>query len=159
MVMTEERIKELEKLGFRRWQKYGKDRLYISYDQLVYREDDGWYALGKKVDPSEGLITVYDCKTWIEVETEMLYSEHPVLGRVASEATGLPYEPDEYMKYCYDTFKEVYELFIQTARDAFPDEAKDELSNKLQKQLFEVVGAWAYAQYTEKVFAVINEAK
>lgn len=76
--MTEEMIKKAEKMGAKRWQAHGKDRLYINAKALGYTYD--CYNTGNihHAYLNDGMISncemrrVLGAKTYIDVETGKL---------------------------------------------------------------------------------------
>ena len=79
--MTEERIDELTKVGFKRWQKGNMDRLYINASQLglvceYYKTGNICYAEfgGKKISNSQAY-RMKNAKTFVDVKTEQVYSD------------------------------------------------------------------------------------
>lgn len=89
--MTDERIKELEELGFTRWQKGGMDRLYINANVLGlvvhYRKTgsicDAWFN-GESISHAEGY-RMKAAKTYIDVKTGVCYSDNNQLKKAAEE--------------------------------------------------------------------------
>lgn len=80
--MTEKRIEALERLGFKRWQKGNYDRLYISARDLGLELT--FYKTGNISHATLGGTEISNCmarklrdaKTYIDVNTGALYSEH-----------------------------------------------------------------------------------
>lgn len=90
-----DRIAELETKGFKRWTKGSMDRLYISPEQLglvctFYRTGNisGAWFKGEEISNSQGR-RLWGSKTFIDVKTEAVVSEHDVLRRAAAELAGL----------------------------------------------------------------------
>ena len=87
--MTEERIKELEDKGFKRWQKGNIDRLYINASQLglnceYYKTGNIKYAEinGAEISNCEAR-RMKGSKTYIDVKTEKVYSDNAILKEAA----------------------------------------------------------------------------
>lgn len=78
--MTEEMIKKAEKMGAKRWQKNGKDRLYINAESLGYTWEryntgnikNAWLN-GEMISNCE-MRRVLFTKTYIDVETGKVFS-------------------------------------------------------------------------------------
>lgn len=89
--MTEEQIKALEKVGFKRWQKGDKDRLYIDATQLglecnYYNTGNismAWFN-GERISNSQGG-RLKSAKTYIDVNTGKLYGTNSDLKKAAEE--------------------------------------------------------------------------
>lgn len=89
--MTDERIKELEELGFTRWQKGNMDRLYINAEMLgfecIYYKTgnikSAWFQ-GDEISNSEGY-RMKAAKTYIDVKTGVCYSDNNQLKKAAEE--------------------------------------------------------------------------
>ena len=91
--MTEERINELEGLGFKRWQKNGMDRLYINASLgLVLNHyktgnvSGAWFK-GETISNSKGL-KMSCAKTFIDVRTGLVYSQNEKLAAEAASISG-----------------------------------------------------------------------
>lgn len=89
--MTEKMIAKLEALGFRRWQKGNYDRMYINATDLglvceYYKTGNIHYAefQGEHVSNSNARAMQY-AKTYIDVKTGKLYSDHEYLRSAAQE--------------------------------------------------------------------------
>lgn len=89
--MTEKMIAKLEALGFRRWQKGNYDRMYINATDLglvceYYKTGNIHYAefQGEHVSNSNARAMQY-AKTYIDVKTGKLYSDHEYLRSAAHE--------------------------------------------------------------------------
>jgi hypothetical protein len=94
-MMTEERIKELEGKGFKRWQKGNYDRLYINATALGlvvdrYKTGNISYAEfnGERISNTQGTKMV-DAKTYIDVNTERLFSTNETLKEAAAKLAGI----------------------------------------------------------------------
>ena len=90
-MFTEERITELEQLGFKRWTKGSMDRLYINAGQLGLNCE--YYKTGnirsatfkdEHVSNSEAR-RMKDAKTYIDIKTSKAYSDSYTLKRAAEE--------------------------------------------------------------------------
>lgn len=89
--MTEKMIAKLEALGFRRWQKGNYDRMYINATDLglvceYYKTGNIHYAefQGEHVSNSNARAMQY-AKTYIDVKTGKLYSDHEYLRSAAQK--------------------------------------------------------------------------
>jgi hypothetical protein len=93
--MTEERIKELEGKGFKRWQKGNFDRLYINASALglvldYHKTGTISYAefCGERVSNRFGG-KLKNAKTFIDVKTGNLYSDMETLKEAAAKLAGI----------------------------------------------------------------------
>lgn len=89
--LTDIEIKRLEELGFKRWKKHDKDRLYISSYNLGlkterYKTGNISYASfkGEKISNSDGRRYII-AKTYIDVQTGRVYSTYDTLKDAAIE--------------------------------------------------------------------------
>lgn len=89
--MTDELIKRLEDMGFKRWTKGGKDRLYVNAKELgldvdYYKTGNvKWAAFrGVEISNSEGRRMLND-KTYVEVQTGEVFSTCAKLAEAAEE--------------------------------------------------------------------------
>lgn len=89
--MTDTMIAKLEEFGFKRWQKGNYDRLYINASDLGlvcehYKTGNIHYAefKGEHISNSRARAMEY-AKTYIEVKTGKLYSDHDLLKETAQE--------------------------------------------------------------------------
>ena len=89
--MTEAKITALEKLGFNRWQKGNFDRLYINAKDLglaceYYKTGNIHYAefRGEQISNTRARAMAY-AKTYIDVKTEKVFSDHDLLKEAAKE--------------------------------------------------------------------------
>ena len=89
--MTEERIAELEKMGFKRWTNGNMDRLYINTAQLgivcEYYKTGNIRAAefnGDEISNTRAR-AMKNAKTYIDVKTGKLYSDHDLLAEAAQE--------------------------------------------------------------------------
>lgn len=93
--MPEERIEELKKLGFNRWQKNGMDRLYISAGALgltctyyntgnisraVFGGDEISNSLARKLKAA---------KTYIDLANKKIVSDSATLAWAAAQKAGI----------------------------------------------------------------------
>lgn len=97
-MFTEERIKELESKGFKRWTKGNLDRLYINASQLglvcVY------YNTGNVRDAEFNGRSISNCearrmkaaRTFIDVKSGRVYSDNSTLAEAAKVLAGLDEE-------------------------------------------------------------------
>jgi len=93
--MTNEKIRELEGMGFKRWQKGELDRLYINADQLgleckYYKTGNIKSALfdGDEISNSEAY-RMKAAKTYIDVVTGEVFSTNKMLKKAAMVLAGL----------------------------------------------------------------------
>ena len=93
--MTEERIAELEKMGFKRWTKGNMDRLYINAAQLglvceYYKTGNVRYAefQGNGISNCEAR-RMKAAKTFVDIKTGKVYSDSTTLERAAAQLAGL----------------------------------------------------------------------
>lgn len=91
MTMTEERIEELTKKGFKRWTKGNMDRLYINAAQLglnceYYKSGNISSAefRGDRVSNSEARRMKW-AKTYVDIKTGKVYSDNDSLKAAAEE--------------------------------------------------------------------------
>lgn len=96
--MTEAIIKALEQKGFNRWQKNGMDRLYIHPTNLglfvtKYKTGNISYAefKGQKISHAQGG-RLLQAKTFIDVNTDTVYSEREELAEACAEKSGATFE-------------------------------------------------------------------
>lgn len=96
--MTEQRIRELERLGFKRWMKGNLDRLYINAVQLglnceYYKTGNIKYAefQGHEISNCEAR-RMKGAKTYIDLKTEKVYSDNDLL----KGAAGVLAQVDEW---------------------------------------------------------------
>lgn len=93
-----DRIDELTAIGFSRWQKYGKDRLYIDPEKLglsygCYKSGSiSWAEYRGESISNRQAYRLLGAKTYIDVVTEKVYSDDETLGQAAAELAGLTYE-------------------------------------------------------------------
>lgn len=81
--LTEEQIKKLEGIGFNRWTKYGKDRLYASEEAIglsfeYYNTGNVSGALleGERISNSKGVkIAASVCRSYIDAQTGKIFTE------------------------------------------------------------------------------------
>lgn len=93
--MTNERINELEELGFTRWQKGNMDRLYINaemigFECIYYKTGNiksAWFQ-GDEISNSEGY-RMKAAKTYIDVKTGEVISTNSTLRKAAMELAGI----------------------------------------------------------------------
>lgn len=92
--MTNERIAELERLGFKRWTKGNFDRLYINASALgldcdYYKTGNisGAEFKGKHISNCEAR-RMKASKTFIDIKTGKLHSDNPTLLKAVEELTG-----------------------------------------------------------------------
>lgn len=90
-MFTEERIAELEKMGFRRWTKAGYDRMYINAGVLglecsYYKTGNISTAFfkGERISNSTGY-RYKAAKTYLDLKTGRVFSDYDEL-REAAEA-------------------------------------------------------------------------
>lgn len=93
--MTNEKIRELEGMGFKRWQKGEFDRLYINADQLgleckYYKTGNIKSACfgGDEISNSEAY-RMKAAKTYIDVATGEVFSTNKTLKKAAMVLAGL----------------------------------------------------------------------
>lgn len=93
--MTHERIVELEQKGFKRWTKGNIDRLYINASQLgldceYYKTGNIRYAefRGEMVSNTQAR-KMKASRTYIDINTDRVYSDIELLKDAASELAGL----------------------------------------------------------------------
>ena len=93
--MDEVRIKELEALGFNRWQKGSMDRLYINAAQLglnceYYKTGNVRSAEfnGEQISNSEAR-RMKDARTYIDVKTGKIYGDSEKLKEAAAKLAGI----------------------------------------------------------------------
>ena len=94
----ENRIAELEALGFRRWQKNGMDRMYINASTLglicVYRKSgtisDAEFR-GESISNSQAR-KMADAKTYIDLINRRLVSQSAMLAAAAADLIGADYQ-------------------------------------------------------------------
>ena len=93
--MTNEKIRELEGMGFKRWQKGEYDRLYINADQLgleckYYKTGNIKSACfdGDEISNSEAY-RMKAAKTYIDVATGEVFSTNKMLKKAAIVLAGL----------------------------------------------------------------------
>ena len=93
-MMNNERISELEKLGFKRWTKNNFDRLYINASALGL--DCSYYKTGnisgatfkdRHISNCEAR-RMKDAKTFIDIKTGKAHSDNPTLLRAVEELIG-----------------------------------------------------------------------
>ena len=95
MSISESRIAELEKIGFVRWTKAGKDRLYIkaSYlglECLYYNTGNIKYAEFDGYQISNSQAYRYKAaKTYIDIPTGTVHSDYDDLKEAAMKLSGL----------------------------------------------------------------------
>ena len=95
MAITNERITELENLGFKRWTKGSMDRLYINAEQLglvceYYNSGNVRHATFKGEQISNRRAgSMKWSKTYIDVKTGMVYSDSETLKQAAAELAGI----------------------------------------------------------------------
>ncbi len=93
--ITNERIAELEGLGFKRWTKGNIDRLYINAGQLGL--NCTYYKTGNIHSAEFQGVSVSNCharrmkgaKTYIDVKTGRVYSDDSWLRDAAAELAGI----------------------------------------------------------------------
>lgn len=90
-----ERIEELEKMGFKRWQKNGMDRMYINASALgltciYYKTGNVKSAVfnGAEISNSEANRMKY-AKTYIDLVKKCLVSDNDYLAEAAAELIGV----------------------------------------------------------------------
>ena len=94
-MVTEERITELEKLGFKRWMKGNLDRLYINAAQLGLVCD--YYNTGNIKSAEFNGESISNCqarrmkaaKTFIDVKTGKVHSDSYTLEQAAAKLAGM----------------------------------------------------------------------
>lgn len=95
MMITEEKVAELEKKGFNRWTKGNIDRLYINASQLGL---ECWYYNTGNVKAAEfNGEAISNCaarrykaaKTYIDLKTGRVRSDIPALEKAARELAGI----------------------------------------------------------------------
>ncbi len=83
--MSSDAISALEKVGFKRWQKGGYDRLYISAAKLGLKIDKtGASFMGAPIDEKEGQ-RMRAARTYIDVHTGEVCSGNDLLEDAASK--------------------------------------------------------------------------
>lgn len=98
MAITEERIAELEKMGFNRWTKGNMDRLYINAAQLGL--DCSYYKTGNISGADFKGERISNCearrmkaaKTYIDIKTGKAHSDNYTLENAARELAGIEKE-------------------------------------------------------------------
>ena len=93
-MIEENRIKELEGLGFKRWTKRNMDRLYINAGALGLKCD--YYNTGNIRNALFNDEHISNCearrikaaKTYIDVATGKVYGNNETLARKAAEISG-----------------------------------------------------------------------
>lgn len=92
---VEERIEELEGLGFKRWQKAGYDRMYINATALGLEVDyyktgnvASAYLDGEKISNRYGRELV-SAKTYIDLKTGKMHGTNQLLLDKARELSGI----------------------------------------------------------------------
>ena len=90
-----DRIEELEKLGFNHWEKGTFNRLYINATFIgleceYYKTGNIASATfnGERISNSQGY-RYKAAKTYIDVETEKVYSTYPELAEAAAKLAGI----------------------------------------------------------------------
>ena len=94
-MLTENRIAELEKLGFSRWTKGNLDRMYINAAQLGLV--CSYYKTGNISSAEFQGESISNCqarrykaaKTFIDIKTERVFSDQPALKIAAAELAGI----------------------------------------------------------------------
>lgn len=93
--MTEARIAELEKIGFKRWTKGNMDRLYINAAQLglicsYYNTGNVRSAefCGESISNGEAR-RMKAAKTFIDLKTERVYSDNDTLLEATKKLAGI----------------------------------------------------------------------
>lgn len=96
--MTRERIEVLQSKGFRRWTKGAKDRLYINASDLglvctYYNTGNirSAHLNGDSISNSRAR-KMKAAKTFIDLHTDILYSDDSALAHLAADLTGLDYD-------------------------------------------------------------------
>lgn len=89
--MTNEQIAKLEEMGFKRWTKSGKDRLYVNAKDLgldvdYYKTGNVKWATfrGVEISNSEGRRMLND-KTYVDVQTGKVFSTCAKLAEATEE--------------------------------------------------------------------------
>ncbi len=81
--MKMDAIEALVNAGFKRWQKGGYDRLYISAAKLgLMMDENGATFMGDPIDQKEGM-RMKAAKTYIDVKTGEVFSGHETLESAA----------------------------------------------------------------------------
>ena len=98
MKITEEKITELEKMGFKRWQKNGMDRMYVNATTLgliynTYKTGNISSAQfdGVHISNSEAR-RMLDAKTYIDLVKGLIVSGNATLANAAADLSGLSCE-------------------------------------------------------------------
>jgi hypothetical protein len=94
-MLTENRIAELENLGFSRWTKGNLDRMYINAAQLGLV--CSYYKTGNISSAEFQGESISNCqarrykaaKTFIDIKTERVFSDQPALKIAAAELAGI----------------------------------------------------------------------
>lgn len=94
-MLTEERIAELETMGFKRWTKGNYDRLYINardcgLECTYYKTGNisGATWQGHEISHAEGY-RLKGSKTFIDIKSGMLVSDHTWMVEAVAEMLGL----------------------------------------------------------------------
>ncbi len=100
--MTNEMIERLESKGFKRWTKGNLDRLYINASQLglvcsYYNSGNISSATfcGESISNCEAR-KIKAAKTFIDINTDTIYSDHHRLAHKAAEMTGMKFDCDNW---------------------------------------------------------------
>ena len=107
--ITEEKLAELEGLGFRRWTNGGMDRLYINASALgltTTRYNTGNISSaefrGSRISNAEGR-RMYAAKTYVDLVKGLIVSDNASLAQAAVEISGLEVEEHD----CWDRILKV----------------------------------------------------
>ena len=100
-MLTDEKIKELEAKGFKRWSKAGKDRLYINASVLglvceYYKTGNikDAYFKGESISNSEAR-RMKEAKTFVDIVTGKVYGDNQTLKDAAEALMGEVEEEEE----------------------------------------------------------------
>lgn len=102
--MKQETIKNLEDKGFKRWTKGNMDRMYINSAQLglictYYKTGNISSATfgGDEISNSRAR-SMKGAKTFIDLNTDTVYSDDCLLAHAAADLTGFGYEAKDWDK-------------------------------------------------------------
>jgi len=102
--MTQEIIKTLEGKGFKRWTKGNLDRMYINAAQLGLVCT--YYKTGNISSATFCGDSISNCrarglkasKTFLDLNSDTIYSDDPLLAHAAADLIGIEYEAREWDK-------------------------------------------------------------